>query len=144
MRTRAAVLIVLLLAALTACSDDGDKPDDAAKEPTAKTSDITNLDCTEFASTANKIAEAQQSLYGSDAAQRQAAVETLTSQLKALKSEAPADVDAALDELLEGFTEASSLMDDPAAADTSKIAEMAPALSDAGQRVTAWIASRCK
>ena len=148
MRTRAALLAALLCTALAACSGDGDEPeskqDANSEKPPAKTTDTTIVDCEQFAGTSTKITDAQAALYGSDAAARTEAIRTLAEELEALKEDAPGDVDKALDTLADGFEEAAALLSDPESADSSELAELAPKLAEAGQKVTTYIVDRCQ
>lgn len=144
MRTRVAVLVVVLGAALAGCSDGGDEPDaKGSGTPAAQTTDTTTVDCAQYAGTSEELADAQAALYGQDKKARAAAIEDLTATLGALKEDAPDDVDAALDTLVSGFEQTAELLDDPAAADPAALQEVAPKLSEAGRTVTEYIVEEC-
>lgn len=135
MRTRAAILAVVLIAALAACSDSGDK------SPSAAVSDTTTVDCAKFADASTKIAEAQTELYsGSNAA---ASIETLVAELDALKADAPDDVDEALTEMGEAFRTAAEILDDPTPENQAELAALAPKLSEASQKITEYVVDHC-
>lgn len=132
--------LLAVLAVATGCSDDPDEPD---ADPSAPVSDIT-VDCDRYADTAQRITDAQTALYdGKDSPDDAAAVDALVAELDALKDEAPDDVDSALTDLGEGFRSAEELLAAPDAADGAALAELAPALAEDGQAVTAWILDEC-
>lgn len=148
MRTRVAVLVVVLGTVLVGCSDGGDEPDakgseTPAAQTTDTTTDTTTVDCAQYAGTSEELADAQAALYGQDAKARSAAIKALTATLGALKDDAPDDVDAALDTLVSGFEQTAELLDDPAAADPAALQELAPKLSEAGRTVTEYIVEEC-
>lgn len=137
-------LIPLALAALAltlvGCSDDPDEPD---ADPSAPVTDIT-VECDRFEDTAQRITDAQTALYdGKDSPEDATAVDSLVTELDALKEDAPDEVDTALTDLGEGFRSAEQLLADPNEADGAALAELAPALSEDSQTVTAWIIDEC-
>lgn len=138
MRARAPLAVVLatiVVPALSGCS--GDEP---KARPSAPMTEVT-ISCPEFADTAKKITEAQKALYsGSDAA---AAIDTLDGELAALEKGAPADVQAALTELSDAFREVQRIMAHPSPQGSTKLATLAPKLSADGQKVTAYVTSKC-
>lgn len=137
-------LIPLALAALAltlgGCSDDPEEPD---ADPSAPVTDIT-VECDRFEDTAQRITDAQTALYdGKDSPEDATAVDSLVTELDALKEDAPDDVDDALTGLGEGFRSAQELLADPNEADGAALAELAPALAEDSQAVTTWILSEC-
>lgn len=132
------LLAVLVLAA--GCSGDPDEPE---ADPSAPLSDVT-VDCDRYEETAQRITDAQTALYdGKDSPDDATAVDELAAELEALQEEAPDDVDTALTGLADGFRSAQQLLADPDAADGAALAELAPALAEDGQTVTAWILDEC-
>lgn len=144
MRARVMILAVVLCAALTACSDDGDEPKAKGTEsPSAPTTDTTTVDCAKFSGTSQKLADAQAALYGRDPDAQARALTTLTAEFDALKKDAPATVDAELDTLIAGFEEVAQLLEDPTAVDQQEFTDRLAAWSEAGQKVTAYIQKQC-
>jgi len=141
MRTRVAILAVVLAAALTACSDGDDKPATrGAGSPGTPTTDHTTVDCAEFAETAKKIADAQADVYAGGG---RGAVDALVAELDELKDGAPADVQAALDDLADAFGQAAQIMTDPTDENKAELAALGPKLSEDGRTITAYIVSKC-
>lgn len=141
MRTRVAFFAVVLAAALTGCSSDDDP--ESGKSPSAPVSEIT-VDCAEFADTAAKITDAQTALYSSaGGAEATAAIETLETELDALKDGAPTKVDQALTAMIAAFRSAQEILEDPTPEAQAELAELTPELSEAGQTITAYIVEKC-
>lgn len=135
----AALAVLALLCG--GCSDD---PDESDADPSAPVTDIT-VECDRFEDTAQRITDAQTTLYdGKDSPEDATAVDSLVTELDALKEDAPDDVDDALTGLGEGFRSAQELLADPTPANSDELAALAPALSEDSQAVTAWILSQCK
>jgi len=140
-RTREAILAVVLAFALTlsACSGDDDS-DDAGPNPSDPVSEIT-LDCDEYADTARAITDAQAQLYAGTGGA--AAIDSLVTELTALKAEAPADIQTALTDMEAAFRDAAEILEHPTEENKSRLADLAPKLSDDGQKITAYITSQC-
>lgn len=142
-RRRPAALLLgplVALAVASGCSDDPDKPD---ADPSAPLTDVA-VDCERYEDTAQRITDAQKALYdGKDSPDDATAVDALVTELEALEEEAPDDVDGALAGLADGFQSAQQLLANPDAADAAALAELAPALAEDGQAVTAWILDEC-
>jgi len=136
MRSRLyAVASAVLLVSLAGC---GGSSDDKASAPMTE---IT-VPCDKYEDTAKKITDAQAEIYsGTGGAE---ALASLRTELEGLKAGAPADVKTALTELVDAFEQAQQVMDDPANADASALADLGPKLSKDGQKVTAYIVSKCK
>jgi hypothetical protein len=138
-RTREAILAVVLGVALSACSgdDDGADPD---PNPSAPVTEMT-VDCDRFSDTSTRITDAQTALYSGTGGT--AAIDSLTAELTALKADAPADVQTALTDMLAAFRDAEEILDNPTPENKAKLAELSPKLSADGQRITAYITSQC-
>ncbi len=126
--------LAVLLVPVAGCGRSDDKPSSSMTEVT--------IACDKYADTAKKITDAQTEIYsGTGGAE---ALASLRSELDGLKDGAPADVKAALTELGDAFEKAQQIMQDPANADPTELADLAPKLSQDSQKVTAYIVSRCK
>ena len=139
MRTREALLAVVLAAALSACSGDDDTADPDPK-PSDPVSEIT-LECAAFADTAEKITDAQAALYSDTGGA--AAIDTLSAELTALKADAPEDIQTALTDLLAAFRDAKEILENPTPENKAKLVDLSPELSADGQKITAYITSQC-
>ena len=135
MRVRTVIFGVVIAAALSACSD-GSEPD-----PSAPISEIT-ISCEKFDDTAQKITDAQTSLYSGTGSTE--AIDTLETELAALKEGAPADVQDALTDMTAAFRDAEALLTEPTPESSAKLADLAQELSDDGQKITAYITSECE
>lgn len=136
MRTRMAVLVVVIAAVVTGCGGD----EKEAGKPSAPLTEIT-VSCDKFADTAKRITDAQTALYsGTDA---KTAIDQLVGELEQLKDGAPADVETALDDLVDGFRDAEQLMADPTDANKEDLAKVSADLAKDGRRITAYIVSKC-
>ncbi len=138
MRTLEGFLALALVAALSGCSDDP-----AAKkpaEPSAPMSEIT-VDCDKFADTAKKINDAQTALYGGTGGQE--AIDSLVTELDALKDGAPADVQEALTDMGNGFRSAAEIMENPTAENQAALAALTPKLADDGKKISDYIVDEC-
>lgn len=145
------ILAVLLLAAVSACGGGSD-PKSAASSPSnpitrlgtpGATDDLTEIavPCTKYSDLARKIVEAQTKLYsGSGAAD---VISTLVESLQSLKDGAPSDVRAALDDLSSAFEKARSELSAPTDAGKAELQELASKLSSDGQKISAYVVSRC-
>jgi ABC-type Fe3+-hydroxamate transport system substrate-binding protein len=136
-RTRLLVLTAVLVAALSACSDDEKSSE---PEPTASMTEVT-VQCDRYADTAKKITDAQTALYSGTGGDE--AIDTLVTELDGLKEGAPADVKAALTELTSAFEDAKVVLENPTPENKAKLADLAPKLSADGQKITAYITSKC-
>jgi len=132
--THAAAYAVVAVLSLTGCGGSGDD------KPSSGLTEIT-VPCDEYADTAKKITDAQAELYGGSGSTE--AIDSLVSELDALKEGAPADVKAALTEMGEAFEKARRVMQDPTTGDVSELAELGPQLSADSQKITAYIVSKC-
>ena len=133
-RARATILAVASVLMLPACSGD---PEDT---PSTSLTDTTTIDCDEYADTAKTITDAQTALYNGD----QEAIDTLVSELDELKQGAPSDVKAALTDIEGAFRDAQDLMQDWTPEKQVALAELGPKISEAGQKITAYIAEECQ
>lgn len=138
MRTREALLAVVLAAALSACS--GDDTADPDPKPSDPVTEIT-LECAEFADTAEKITDAQTALYSG--AGGTGAIDTLSAELTALQADAPPEIRTALTGMLAAFRDAEEILENPTPENKARLADLSPKLSADGQRITAYITSQC-
>ena len=147
MRVRAGILVVALAAALTGCGGGGgdEKPSAGSTRLGTPSSKVTRsvLDCDKYSDTAQNIVEAQQELYAGSGGSTDA-VDKLKSEMDALKHGAPANVQAAIDELDDAFAKVQEVMATPSSEGQQELAAMGPKLSQDGQTITTYIVSRCK
>lgn len=150
MRLRMAFLIPLMMlsGALTGCGGD-DAPSANATantrlSPTAPSGPLTEvtIPCARFEATAKRIAEAQSELYSAGGAQT--AIDELVTELDGLKDGAPADVQKAIDDLVDAFRTASEVLANPTQEDAEKLQELGTELAESGQLVSEYIVSKCK
>lgn len=143
MRTREAILglamAVSLSMSLAACSGDDDGGN-AEPKPSGPVSEIT-VDCDTYADTAKAITQAQAELYSAPGSE--GAIDRLADELAALKDDAPSEISAALTRLETGFREAEQYLEEPTPTNSTRLVELAPELSEDGQKVTAYITSHC-
>jgi len=147
------IFAVALVASLAACSDDPDSdspssgvsksPSSSASGPSDDPATEVTVDCPEFADTAGKIIEAQAELYSAGGGDASQAIDDLLVELEALKEGAPDDVQGALTNLGSGFQDAAALLESPTKQNQAKLVELAPQLSEDGQKITAYITSEC-
>jgi hypothetical protein len=147
MRVRAAILVVILGAALAGCGGGG-----GDKKPSANSTRLgtpsthvteTTLDCAKYADVSQKIVEAQQELFAGSGGSTEA-LDTLKSEMDALKDGAPDDVKAAIDELDAAFANVQEIITSGSATAQQELASMGPKLSADGQTLTTYIVSQCK
>lgn len=147
MRVRAAILVVILGVALTGCGGGGGDKKPSAQStrlgtPSGQVTEVT-LDCAKYADTAQKIVEAQQELYAGSGGSTEA-LDTLKSEMDALKDGAPDNVKAAIDELDDAFAKVQEIITSGSATAQQELATMGTKLSADGQTITTYIVSRCK
>src|SRR5690348_12507151 len=144
MRVRAAILVVVLGAALTACGGGGgdDKPSAKSTRLGTPTTNVTEttLDCSKYADTAQKIVQAQQELYAGSGGSTEA-LDTLKSEMDALKDGAPDNVKTAIDELDDAFAKVQEIITSNSATAQQQLASMGQELSKDGQTITTYIVS---
>ncbi|GAA3652058.1 hypothetical protein GCM10022237_09880 [Nocardioides ginsengisoli] len=103
-----------------------------------------SLHCAKYADTAQRITDAQKALYdGHDSPGDATAVDDLVAALEAVKKEAPAQVDAAVTDLEDGFRSAQRLLRSGDPADSADLDLIAVQLAEDSQVVTTWIAGQC-
>lgn len=151
MGARMGIVVVVLAAALSACTDDPESSPRSGPEPspeptsqsTAPEAPLTEVTvpCPEFADTAQRIADAQAALYSG--AGDNTAIDDLEAELDALKEGAPPDVQAALTDIGAGFRDAAELLEDPTPKNKARLADLASTLAAAGQKITGYITSKC-
>jgi hypothetical protein len=132
---------VAVAAALTACSGGSGDSGDAKPTPTGGQVTEITVDCAKFAGTAKKITDAQAALYSETGGT--GAIDTLVTELDALKVGAPSDIQAALTDMESAFRDAEVILKHPTNENKAKLAELAPKLSEDGQKITAYITSKC-
>jgi hypothetical protein len=137
-RTREAILALVLAATLSACTDDSG---DSLPTPTGGPLSEITVDCEKYADTAEKITEAQAALYSDTGSS--GAIDTLNTELTALKDGAPPDIQAALTDMLAAFRDAEEILENPTPENKARLADLSPKLSADGQKITAYITSRC-
>jgi len=147
MRLRSAILGVALAIVLTSCGGGGDDDEPSAVNtrlgaPSESVTETT-IDCAKFNDTAQKIVRAQQEMFAGSGGSTEA-LDSLTTQLDALKEGAPGDVKAAIDELESAFEKVHEVIQNPNSEAQAELAEMAPKLSADGQKITTYIVSQCK
>jgi hypothetical protein len=145
------ILAVVLVAALGGCSDDPESsdspsPSDSPSSPSLSTEQSVPLteiavDCPEFADVAQKITDAQTALY--DGSGDTAVIDDLVTELDGLKEGAPADIQAALDDMASAFRDAAEILADPTPEHQAQLAELGPQLAEAGQKITAYFTAKC-
>jgi hypothetical protein len=143
-----ALLLLVATLALAGCESNGGlprPPGPSSKEPFPTGTPIAGVDCPKFKDIAQRITEAQAKLY-TPGADRAAALQALTTDLTALKDEAPADVDPAIDDMIAAFRSATDLIShpSPSAAETEQLRKLGPRLSADSQKITQYITSSCK
>lgn len=141
MRIRAGLVAVMLAAALTACSDESDGDADSGESPSAPLTEIT-VDCDQFADTTKKISDAQAALYTGTGDPE--TIETLVAELDALKDGAPADIQDALTDMGAAFRAAAEILENPTRKKKAELEDLAPKLSQDGQKITDYILSECR
>jgi len=151
-RVRIGFLAAVLALSVAACGGGSDdKADDAQTPSSAQTRLATPADnpddlddltvpCKEFSSTAAKIADAQRDLFSGGADE---AVKTLTAQLEALKDGAPDDVKSAISDFVDAFAKVADMLKDPNSQAQSDLEKLGPKLSESGQKISAYIVSKC-
>jgi hypothetical protein len=148
-RIRELILVVAVVPvlglSLTACGGDDGKKDAGSDptrlvSPTASLTEVT-IPCKKFEGAAKKIVEAQTDLYSGKPGS--GALESLVDELDDLKAGAPDDVKRALTNLAAAFEDAQQLLENPTAADRAELASLGEKLSEDGQKVTAYITSKC-
>lgn len=150
MRRFLGILGLFLALTLTACGGSDDdkgsedkKASDASTRLATPSGEMTELTvpCAAFADTASKIADAQKDLYTKSGAAD--AVDKLAGELGELKDGAPADVKRAIDDLVDAFRTAADVLENPTSAGQAELAKLAGKLSEAGQKVTAYVTAKC-
>jgi hypothetical protein len=139
-RTREAILAVTLAIALSACSGGDDESGDAKPNPSAPVTEIT-IDCDKYADTAKVITDAEAELYAGTGGT--AAIDTLVTELTALKAGAPAGIQTALTDMEAAFRDAEEILENPTPENKARLADLSPKLSTDGQEITAYIRSEC-
>jgi hypothetical protein len=139
-RIRQGILVVALAAALSACTGDSGDSGDSEPSPGGSITEIA-VDCVQFADTARKITDAQAALYSGTGGTP--AIDTLVTELTALKAEAPSEIQAALTDMSAAFRDAGELLENPTPENKAKLADLSPKLSEDGQRITAYITAEC-
>lgn len=140
MAIRMGILAVVLALGLSACSDD-ESGSDSGDTPSDPLTEIT-IDCDQFEDAAQRITEAQAELYADSGSQE--AIDTLLEELEALEADAPPGIQAALDDMSEGFQDAAELLEDPTRKSKERLADLAPELAEDGQEITDYITSQCE
>ena len=109
------------------------------------TTSAANVDCPKFEDVSRGITDAETKLF-TTGPQAAAAANALAAQLAELKKDTPGDVDAAIDDLLAAFRSVADVIADPSpsADDTAKLRALAPRASADVQKITGYIASKCK
>lgn len=138
MRLGIRILVVLLAAALAACSDDSGDGDSA--DPSASLTEIT-IDCDEFQEAADRVTQAQADLYGGTGGAE--AIDTLIAELEALKEDAPDNVRAALTDMATAFRDAAELLENPTPENEDELTKLAPQLEAASRTITDYVTSEC-
>ena len=131
----ATALAAVLLVPLSACGASG------GDKPAAPMTQIT-IACDQFADTARKITDAQAELYAGKGGAE--AIASLRHELDALGNGAPADVKAAIAEMLDAFGRAQQIMQHPNPDDSAQLAALGPRLSADSQKITAYVVSKCR
>ncbi|RNL61332.1 hypothetical protein EFK50_18420 [Nocardioides marmoriginsengisoli] len=143
--------MLALAAALTACGGgdgDKDKSKDAGSDPSrisSPTASLTEIavDCGKFNDTAKKIVDAQTKMFTGSESDVEDAVKVLDAQLDALKDGAPDDVKDALDNLSAAFADIVELRKNPNGEAQTRLATLGQKLAADGQKISAYIISKC-
>jgi hypothetical protein len=109
---------------------------------TPTTTKRVSAQCATLRATGLKISQAEVQLYTASNG-KSAAVDTLVTELNALKSGAPASIKSALADLASGFTQAQALLAHPSSANTSTLAQIGSKLAADSQKVSQYVASKC-
>lgn len=151
MRIRASILGLILAAVLMACGGGGDGKKPTAAEtrlgttPAAPVTRTGTLDCSKFADTAKRITDAEQKIYtGTGSVDAATEVAALKAELNTLKDGAPGEVKAALDDLAGAFDKVVEIMKNPTSSARSELAALTPKLSTDGQKIAAYVATKCQ
>jgi len=131
----ATALAAVLLVSLSACGGAG------GDKPAAPMTEVT-IACDQFAGTAKKITDAQAELYAGKGGAE--AIASLRHELDALGKGAPADVRAAITEMLDAFGKAQQILQHPNPDDSAKLAALGPRLSADSQKITAYVVAKCR
>lgn len=141
MRSRLAVTAAAALLLASCTRGSGGKQTPASLSGTPLTPVV--VDCPRFADTSKLITQAQTKLYSGSAEDAHQAVETLATNLTALRQGAPTDVQRALSDLIDGFRNTEQLLANPTTESRKKAAALSPRLSSDGQKITGYVISRC-
>jgi hypothetical protein len=152
-RAASAVCVAAVVAALlTACTGGTSGHPDARPTgplptlgtPTALATDTAHGQlssyCQGLAAAAAKINAAQVALYSGGSS---SAVATLEAELKSLQAGAPAQIQAALADLISGFATAEKVLAHPTKRDEAELAALAPKLSADAQQISSYVISKC-
>ncbi|MCW2786481.1 MAG: hypothetical protein JWP74_2998 [Marmoricola sp.] len=150
-RLHLGAVALVVLALVSACGGSGSKgasgsPSDpqtrlGTSTPGSQPTEVT-VPCKKFAGVAQKITDTQTKLYSGQASDSTLA--DLAAGLKTVKTGAPSDVKAAVDELLSAFVTARREISKPTAAGTAKLQRMASKLSSDGRTVTSYVLKQCR
>ncbi len=140
---------MVLAAALTACGGGSSpsasktpaNPATRLTTPAAPLTDVT-IPCANFQAAASKIAAAEAKLYSANSGV--ATLDALAAELGKLKDGAPSDVKAAIDDLVSAFRSAEAVLKNPTAQGQAQLASLGQKLSADGQKITAYVTSKCK
>jgi hypothetical protein len=133
---------VAVLTACTGASTTNGRPPTTSHPPTALATDTAHLSayCAGLAAAAAKITAAEIAMYSGTT---NAGAAPLIGELEALQANAPAEIKAALEDLITGFTTAQDLLAHPTQQNKAQIEALAPKLAADGQEISAYIVSQC-
>lgn len=150
MRLSLGIVALVLAASLSACgSSSGAKASDTATTPAATgTPTVTvpaggSLDCAKYVNTASQIAKAEANMFSGSASDFSTALDALKAEFSALKSGAPSDVQAAIDDLTSALADIAKMRANPTTADQAHLQALATKLPTDGQKISAYIATSC-
>lgn len=150
MRTRFALVIVALAAVASACggsSSPSTAPTTGAttpvSTPTISIPSGGNFDCAKYVNTSAQISRATANMFTGSVADFDTALNALKAEFNAFKAGAPSDIQSAADDMISAMTDIGKIRANPSSADQSHLQSLATKLPADGQKIAAYIASKC-
>ena len=136
-----AVAVVALLAGLASCTSSSPTKPTGTVSPTALATDTAHLGayCASLAAAAQKINAAEVALYRGATG----SVAPLVAELRSLQAGAPAQIQSALSDMINGFVAAQDVLAHPTKQNEAKLAAEAPRLAADAQQLSTYLVSRC-
>ncbi|MCW2856815.1 MAG: hypothetical protein JWR52_2430 [Marmoricola sp.] len=150
MRTRFALVIVAIAAVASACGSSSPSATGTTgtTTPAVPTPSISipagvGLDCAKYVHTSQQISQATSKMFTGTVADFTTAMNVLKAEFAALKDGAPSDVKAALDDMTSAMTDIGKIRANPSSADQSHLQTLAQKMPLDGQKIAAYIATKC-